>query len=110
MTGQDESRHDRTTGLNRRRLLAASAAGAALGSAVSGLGAALRGLAHSGMTMLVVSHEMHFVRDIATRVVFMDGGRIAEEGPPGEILMRPRSARLVSFLNRFHGTGSQPAG
>ncbi|MBV8563828.1 MAG: amino acid ABC transporter ATP-binding protein [Methylobacteriaceae bacterium] len=70
----------------------------------------IRGLAHSGMTMLVVSHEMHFVRDIATRVVFMEGGRIAEEGPPGEILMRPRSARLVSFLNRFHGTGSQPAG
>ena len=60
-------------------------------------------LAETGMTMLVVSHEMHFVRDIGTRVVFMDGGCIAEEGPPQELLMQPRSQRLTAFLNRFHG-------
>jgi ABC-type polar amino acid transport system ATPase subunit len=60
-------------------------------------------LARSGMTMLVVSHEMHFVRDIASRVVFMDGGRIAEQGSPEELLMRPQAPRLAAFLNRFHG-------
>jgi polar amino acid transport system ATP-binding protein len=60
-------------------------------------------LARAGMTMLVVSHEMHFVRDTATRVVFMDGGRIAEEGSPDDLLMRPQAPRLVAFLNRFHG-------
>jgi len=63
----------------------------------------IQGLAQSGMTMLVVSHEMHFVRDIATQVVFMDNGQIAEQGSPEEVLMRPRSPRLIAFLNRFHG-------
>ena len=64
----------------------------------------IQGLAQSGMTMLVVSHEMQFVREIATQVVFMDNGQIAEEGPPEEVLIRPRSPRLVAFLNRFHGS------
>ena len=60
-------------------------------------------LARSGMTMLVVSHEMLFVRDVASRVVFMDGGRIQEQGTPKELLYQPRSERLAAFLGRFHG-------
>ncbi|MCP5152835.1 MAG: amino acid ABC transporter ATP-binding protein [Ectothiorhodospiraceae bacterium] len=63
----------------------------------------MKSLAESGMTMLVVSHEMLFVRDVATRVVFMDGGRIAAEGPPAEVMGNPSSERLRSFLGRFHG-------
>ena len=63
----------------------------------------MQDLARSGMTMLVVSHEMLFVRDVASRVVFMDGGRIQEQGPPEELLYQPRSERLAAFLGRFHG-------
>ena len=62
----------------------------------------MQDLAQSGMTMLVVSHEMLFVREVATRVVFMDGGRIAQEGPPDELMVNPRSERLRAFLGRFH--------
>ncbi|HLW60352.1 MAG TPA: amino acid ABC transporter ATP-binding protein [bacterium] len=63
----------------------------------------MQDLARSGQTMLVVSHEMIFVREVAHRVVFMDGGIIAEEGPPGEVLVRPRTSRLQAFLSRFRG-------
>ena len=63
--------------------------------------AVMRDLAESGMTMLIVSHEIPFVRDVAHRVVFMDEGRIAEAGPPAEVLVSPQSARLQSFLRRF---------
>ena len=63
----------------------------------------MQDLARSGMTMLVVSHEMLFVRDVASRVVFMDGGRIQEQGPPEELLYQPRSERLAAFLGRFQG-------
>jgi len=65
--------------------------------------AVMKDLAHAGQTMLIVSHEMLFVREVAHRVVFMDEGRIIEEGPPGEILVRPRSERLRTFLSRFQG-------
>ncbi|MGE0726267.1 MAG: amino acid ABC transporter ATP-binding protein [Alphaproteobacteria bacterium] len=65
--------------------------------------AVMQDLAKSGMTMLVVSHEMLFVRAVATRVVFMDGGRIAEQGPPDALFTQPKSERLSSFLGRFHG-------
>ncbi|HET6519518.1 MAG TPA: amino acid ABC transporter ATP-binding protein [Geminicoccaceae bacterium] len=61
----------------------------------------MQNLARSGMTMLVVSHEMLFVREVATRVVFMDGGRVAQEGPPDEVMVNPRSERLRAFLGRF---------
>ena len=50
------------------------------------------------MTMLVVTHEIGFAQNVADRVVFMDNGKIAEQGPPGEILTNPRSERLQSFL------------
>jgi polar amino acid transport system ATP-binding protein len=62
----------------------------------------MRNLAQAGMTMLVVSHEMLFVRAVATRVVFMDQGRIAEQGVPEALFRNPGSERLRSFLGRFH--------
>jgi polar amino acid transport system ATP-binding protein len=65
--------------------------------------AVMQDLARSGMTMLVVSHEMLFVRDVASRVVFMDGGRIQEQGTPKELLYQPKSERLAAFLGRFQG-------
>jgi ABC-type polar amino acid transport system ATPase subunit len=60
-------------------------------------------LARSGQTMLVVSHEMLFVREAAHRVIFMDGGTIVEEGSPQQIFYNPRSDRLRLFLGRFKG-------
>jgi polar amino acid transport system ATP-binding protein len=63
----------------------------------------VRGLARDGMTMLVVTHEMAFARDVSSRVVFMDGGIIAEEGPPQTVLGAPRQERLRNFLARFAG-------
>ena len=55
-------------------------------------------LAKTGVTMVVVTHEMGFARKVANRVVFMDGGRIIEEGPPDKIFNSPRDPRLGSFL------------
>ena len=60
-------------------------------------------LAHTGLTMMVVTHEMAFARDVSDRVVFMDQGVIAEQGRPGEIFTNPRSERLREFLSRFLG-------
>lgn len=57
-------------------------------------------LAKSGLTMVVVTHEMGFARDIATKVVFMDGGVIEEEGSPEDIFTRPQKARTREFLSR----------
>lgn len=61
---------------------------------------AIRDLAQAGMTMVIVTHEMHFARDVANRVVFMDAGRIVEEGPPEQIFATPRHARTREFLSR----------
>ncbi len=58
----------------------------------------MKDLARKGMTMLVVTHEMGFAREVATRVVFMDGGVIVEEGTPTEIFDYPKSDRLKNFL------------
>jgi polar amino acid transport system ATP-binding protein len=57
----------------------------------------IRKLAADGMTMIVVSHEMAFVREVASRVVFMDRGRIVETGAPPQIFERPRTERLKEF-------------
>ncbi len=57
-------------------------------------------LAHSGMTMLVVTHEMGFAREASQRVVFMDSGVIAESGPPAQIFEHPQHPRLVRFLSQ----------
>jgi polar amino acid transport system ATP-binding protein len=66
--------------------------------------ATIRSLARSGMTMLVVSHELAFVRDVADLLVFMQGGRIVEAGPPERLLARPASLELGAFVARFTGT------
>ncbi|MFN8152211.1 MAG: amino acid ABC transporter ATP-binding protein [Solirubrobacterales bacterium] len=58
----------------------------------------MRELAAEGMTMIVVTHEMGFARDVSDRVVFMDGGRVLEEGPPAEVLENPKQARTQKFL------------
>ncbi len=58
----------------------------------------MKDLARKGMTMLVVTHEMGFAREVATRVIFMDGGVIVEQGTPTEIFDAPKSDRLKSFL------------
>jgi polar amino acid transport system ATP-binding protein len=63
--------------------------------------AVIRELAKAGMTMVVVTHEMAFAREVADRCVFMDAGRIVEQGTPEEIFARPRSERLRSFLSRI---------
>ena len=60
----------------------------------------MRDLARTGMTMLVVTHEMQFAREVGDRVVFMDEGRIVEEGLPADILDRPREERTQRFLRR----------
>ncbi len=59
----------------------------------------MKELAHGGMTMVVVTHEMGFAREVADRVVFMEGGVVAEEGTPAQIFDSPRSERLKKFLN-----------
>jgi polar amino acid transport system ATP-binding protein len=58
----------------------------------------IRALARQGMTMLIVTHEMSFARDVADRVIFMDGGVIIEEGPPSALFGAPKSDRLRRFL------------
>src|SRR5262249_56760150 len=63
-------------------------------------------LAHEGMTMLVVTHEIAFAREASTRTIFIDRGEIAEQGPSSEVLWRPREERTRRFLSRI----LQPAG
>ena len=58
----------------------------------------MRDLAHDGMTMVVVTHEMGFAREVGSRVIFMDGGVIVEENTPQELFSNPRSDRLKTFL------------
>ncbi|MGQ0614938.1 MAG: amino acid ABC transporter ATP-binding protein [Planctomycetaceae bacterium] len=62
--------------------------------------AVMKHLAAEGMTMLVASHEMGFAREVAHRVLFLDDGRIVEEGPPGVIFGRPREPRTREFLSK----------
>jgi polar amino acid transport system ATP-binding protein len=65
----------------------------------------IRELAAGGMTMLIATHEMGFARDIASRVCFLDGGRILEEGPPERIFSSPTEARTRQFLDRIIEAG-----
>jgi polar amino acid transport system ATP-binding protein len=67
--------------------------------------AVIRELAASGMTMLIATHEMSFARDIADRICFLDAGVILEEGPPAQLLSRPREARTQQFLQRIIDAG-----
>ena len=61
----------------------------------------MKGLAKSGLTMIVVTHEMTFARDVANKVVFMDGGVIVEEGAPEQIFTAPKEDRTKAFLSRM---------
>ena len=67
---------------------------------VGGVLDVMKQLARDGMTMVVVTHEMGFVREVGNRVVFMDEGRIVEQGTPEEIFRHPQSARLQDFLSK----------
>ena len=60
----------------------------------------MKDLAAEGMTMVIVTHEMGFAREVADRVIFMDGGYIIEEGTPQEVLLNPQEARTIDFLNK----------
>ena len=60
----------------------------------------MRDLAQSGMTMVVVTHEMQFAREVGDRLIFMDGGKIVEEGVPADVLDRPQQERTKKFLRR----------
>ncbi len=57
-------------------------------------------LAREGMTMMIVTHEMGFAREVSDRVVFMDGGYIVEEGTPQEVFGNPQNERTISFLEK----------
>ena len=65
----------------------------------------IRELAAEGMTMVIATHEMAFARDIAHRVLFLDGGAILEEGPPADIFSSPREPRTREFLQRIIDAG-----
>jgi polar amino acid transport system ATP-binding protein len=60
----------------------------------------MRDLANSGMTMVVVTHEMQFAREVGDRLMFMDEGKIVEEGVPTDVLDRPKQERTKQFLRR----------
>ena len=61
----------------------------------------IRGLADEGMTMLIVTHEINFARDVADRIVYLDHGQVAEEGP-SSIINEPKTERLQKFLSSMH--------
>ena len=60
----------------------------------------MKELAHSGITMICVTHEMGFAREVASRIMFLDNGVIAEEGTPAEIFGNPKNPRLRDFLSK----------
>lgn len=68
---------------------------------VNGILAIMKQLAKEGSTMVIVTHEMTFAQDVATRVVFMDGGEVVEEGTPRDIFSHPKEERTRQFLRRF---------
>ena len=61
----------------------------------------IKAVAKTGITMIVVTHEIAFAKEVATRVVFMEGGKVVEQGPPEEILVHPKEARTQQFLSRI---------
>lgn len=62
--------------------------------------AVMKELAHDGMTMVVVTHEIGFAREVASRVIFMEGGYIVEEGTPDEVILNPKEPRTIDFLSK----------
>ena len=71
--------------------------------------AVIRSLARAGTTLVIVTHEISFARDVADTVVFMDHGRIVEQGPPAEVLDRPRHERTRAFLAKVRTGGDTPS-
>jgi ABC-type polar amino acid transport system ATPase subunit len=69
----------------------------------------IRDLAATGKTMIVVTHEMAFAREVADRCVFMEAGRVVESGPPDQIFGNPRSNRLKAFLSRYADESARKA-
>ena len=69
----------------------------------------MRDLAREGMTMVVVTHEMGFARDVATRVIFLDRGRVVEQAPPEQFFARPQTERARQFLQRYAGGANSSA-
>ncbi len=65
----------------------------------------IRGLADQNMTMIIVTHEMAFARDVADRVIFMDGGVIVEQGPPEQVFGAPQQERTAQFLRSYNSVG-----
>ena len=61
----------------------------------------MKKLAEQGMTMIIVTHEMAFARDVSTHTIFMNAGVIAEAGPPKQIFTAPQNPRTQEFLSRF---------
>jgi ABC-type polar amino acid transport system ATPase subunit len=72
----------------------------------------VRDLKRRGLTMVCVTHEIHFAQDVADHVIFMEDGQVVEEGSPGTILARPGTDKLRKFLSRFHARngGERAAG
>ena len=62
----------------------------------------IRELADKETTMIIVTHEMAFARDVADHVIFMDNGTILEQGTPGDVIENPKEERTKQFLSRFH--------
>ena len=63
----------------------------------------MKKLAEEHMTMLVVTHEMGFAKEVASRIVFMEGGHIVEEGPPEQLFYHPQHPRTAEFLGKITG-------
>jgi ABC-type polar amino acid transport system ATPase subunit len=63
----------------------------------------IRQLAQEGMTMIIVTHEIPFARDVGDRIIFVDGGVIVEQGPPAQLIAQSSSERLKLFLRRYQG-------
>ena len=61
----------------------------------------IKDLAAEHMTMIIVTHEMSFARDVSNHIIFMDGGVIVEEGNPNDVINNPKQERTKLFLNRF---------
>lgn len=68
----------------------------------------MQDLAQEGATMILVTHEMAFARDVADHVAFMDAGTVSVQGPPADLLVNPENDRLKTFLARFHGEENKP--
>jgi polar amino acid transport system ATP-binding protein len=69
----------------------------------------IRSLANEGMTMMIVTHEIAFAREVADRVIFMRDGVVVEEGPSREVIDAPKHAATQAFLSHFHKNGSEQA-